>query len=153
MLVHLPMLRCEPCDKKDKRKYIKKEMKESVLDRVTVNFRCPMKWEEMAGNEGEKFCNQCRKSVTDLSQMTSEEAEGFIREQGPLGQACVRFFRDKEGKMVTKGCGAPAVVGMKVARTMAAGAAAAGSLAMAACSSNQEPIEVLGGLGCPTFEK
>ena len=82
-------------------------MKKSVLDQVTVSFRCPMDWEKMAGDESERFCNKCQKSVTNLSQMTSEEAESFIQEEGPLGQACVRFFRDGEGKLVTKGCGAP----------------------------------------------
>ena len=128
-------------------------MKKSVLERVTVSFRCPMNWDEMAGDERDRFCGKCQKSVTNLSQMTREDAEAFVREQGPLGQACIRFLRDGDGKLITQGCGAPAVVGKKIARTMAVGAAAAGSLAMAACSSNKPPVEVLGGIGCPTFEK
>ena len=127
-------------------------MKKSVLDRVTVSFRCPMNWEEMAGDGSDRFCQKCEKSVTNLSQMTREEAEAFVREEGPRGEACIRFLRDGEGRLMTQGCGAPAVMGKKVARTLAVGAVAAGSLTMAACA-NKAPVEVLGGIGCPTFEK
>lgn len=129
-------------------------MKKSILERVTVGFRCPMNWEEMAGDGREKFCSKCEKSVTDFSQLTSEEAEAFVEKTAPLGKACIRLTRDEEGQLVTKGCGSPAMVGRKAAQKLAVGAAAAGSLAMAACSSSkEEQYQLMGIIHCPSDEK
>lgn len=116
---------------------------ESILDRVTVGFRCPMNWEEMAGGEGERFCSKCQKSVVDLSEMTIAEAEDFVREKGPEGTACVRLFRDREGQLVTKGCRSSQENAKTILRKAAVGAAVAGGLSMAACAK-QEPQPTMG---------
>ncbi|WP_411845961.1 hypothetical protein AAFN60_20690 [Roseibacillus persicicus] len=107
----------------------------SVLERVTIGFRCPMDWDAMAGDERERFCSKCQKTVTDLSQMSREEAEAFVEEAGALGQACVRLRRDAEGRLVTQGCGSKAVNERQI-RKVVLGAAAAGSLGLAACSGS-----------------
>lgn len=111
----------------------------SVLKRVTVGFRCPMDWNEMVGDDRERFCSKCQKSVTDLTQMTCEEAEDFVEREGPLGRACVRLTRDAEGNLVTLGCGSAAVEGKRALKKVALGAAVAGSLGLAACSGQAPP--------------
>lgn len=121
---------------------------ESILDRVTVAFRCPMNWDEMAGGGSERFCSRCQKSVVDLSEMTTEEAEGFIRENGPRGSACVRLLRDSQGKLVTQGCGSTQENAKASLRKVAVGAAVAGSLSLAACA-NKEPVAVTGMICLP----
>lgn len=124
-------------------------MKDSILGKVTVGFRCPMNWEAMTGNDRARFCSKCQKTVTDLSQLTREEAEAFVEKEGPLGKACIRIWRDENGKVVTQGCGSVAVNTKRVVKKAAVAAAAAGGLAMAACSSSKQNHEPLMGIMCP----
>lgn len=120
----------------------------SILDRVTVGFRCPMDWEEMAGSKGERFCSQCRKSVVVLSEMTTAEAEDVVREKGGEGAACVRLMRDQEGKLVTKGCRSSQENAQTILRKAAVGVAVAGGLSVAACAK-QEPYPTMGVICIP----
>lgn len=117
--------------------------KKQLLERVTVAFRCPMSWEKMVGDERERFCGQCQKSVTDLSQMTAQEVESYVAEHGPRGSACVRIWRDSNGNLITKGCGSPVAQGQRVAQKAVTVGIAAGSLAAAACSSQPKESEVV----------
>ena len=116
----------------------------NLLERVGVAFRCPMNWSEMEGDEQKRFCQQCEKTVTDLSALTEEEVRAFVAQEGSRGRACVRILRDEKGRLVTRGCGSNAAASAHVARRAAAVGAAAGGLALASCSSPPEPIPLLG---------
>jgi hypothetical protein len=48
------------------------------LDRIAVASPCPVAWDDMAGNERVRFCDQCSLNVYDISVMTKSEAESFI---------------------------------------------------------------------------
>ena len=117
----------------------------SLLDKVTVGFRCPMNWDEMAGDEVERFCCKCQKSVTDLSQMSREDAEDFVREHGAAGSACVRLSRDASGQVVTKGCGSVEANGKGILRKAAVVAVASSGLGLAACAKEvvRPPVGVI----------
>jgi hypothetical protein len=56
----------------------------------------------MIGSERMRFCGQCSLNVYNLSSMTRSEAESLIaRNEGRL---CVRFYRRRDGSIITKDC-------------------------------------------------
>ena len=56
----------------------------------------------MIGSDRVKFCGQCELHVYNLSAMSTIEAESLIaRTEGRL---CVRYFRRKDGSIITEDC-------------------------------------------------
>lgn len=87
-----------------------------VLDRVRIASPCPVRWDDMRGDDRKRFCDQCRLNVYNLSAMTREEAAGLVL--SAEGRLCAGFFRRADGTILTRDC----PVGLRAAR--AAGAAA-----------------------------
>ena len=56
----------------------------------------------MDGDERVRHCSVCRLNVYNLSEMSGEEAETFLRQQ--LGRVCVRYFQRIDGTVMTKDC-------------------------------------------------
>ena len=74
----------------------------SSLNNVTVAAPCPADWDSMIGSERTRFCRQCELNVYNLSAMSRHEAESLIaRSEGRL---CVRFYRRKDGSIITQDC-------------------------------------------------
>jgi hypothetical protein len=74
----------------------------SPLNNVTVATPCPADWDSMIGSERVRFCGQCELNVYNLSAMSRPEAESLItRTEGRL---CVRFYRRRDGSIITKDC-------------------------------------------------
>jgi hypothetical protein len=72
------------------------------LNHVRVAAPCPADWDQMIGSERMRFCGQCNLNVYNLSSMTRSEAESLIaRNEGRL---CVRFYRRRDGSVITKDC-------------------------------------------------
>ena len=72
------------------------------LDHVRVASPCESDWDQMIGDERARFCGQCSLNVYNLSNMTRLEAESLIaRTEGRL---CVRFYRRRDGSIITKDC-------------------------------------------------
>lgn len=72
------------------------------LDHVRVAAPCTVDWELMIGSERMRFCGQCSLNVYNLAGMTRSEAEHLIaRNEGRL---CVRFYRRRDGSIITKDC-------------------------------------------------
>ena len=56
----------------------------------------------MIGGDRVRFCSQCQLNVYNLSTMSKFEAEALIaRTEGRL---CVRFYRRKDGSILTDNC-------------------------------------------------
>ncbi len=56
----------------------------------------------MIGDERARFCGQCELNVYNLSAMSVPEAESLIaRTEGRL---CVRYYRRKDGSIITEDC-------------------------------------------------
>ena len=56
----------------------------------------------MIGDERVRFCGQCELNVYNLSAMSTLEAESLIaRTEGRL---CVRYYRRKDGSIITQDC-------------------------------------------------
>jgi hypothetical protein len=72
------------------------------LNQLRVAAPCPADWDQMIGSERMRFCGQCSLNVYNLSRMTRSEAESLIaRNEGGL---CVRFYRRRDGSIITKDC-------------------------------------------------
>lgn len=72
------------------------------LDHVRVAAPCPADWDRMVGDDRARFCNQCSLHVYNLSSMTRREAETFV--SNAEGRVCVRYYRRRDGTILTKNC-------------------------------------------------
>lgn len=73
-----------------------------LLQRVYIASPCSVPWESMTGDERERMCASCNKTVYDVSQMTTSEAETLLRSKGT--DACLRIFRRFDGTVLTADC-------------------------------------------------
>jgi hypothetical protein len=72
------------------------------LDQVRVAAPCKADWDQMIGSDRVRFCGQCSLNVYNLSAMNRSDAESLIaRTEGRL---CVRFYRRRDGSIITKDC-------------------------------------------------
>jgi hypothetical protein len=72
------------------------------LDDVQVASPCTADWNTMAGDGRVRFCPQCRQNVYHISAMTTEQATALLREKERT--PCVRFFRRRDGTVMTADC-------------------------------------------------
>jgi hypothetical protein len=61
-----------------------------------------MSWENMAGDGRIRYCQECKLSVYNLSDMARAEAERLIANHE--GRLCVRFYRRSDGTILTRDC-------------------------------------------------
>ncbi len=80
--------------------------KETALDKVSLAKPCSQNWDEMVGDERERFCNQCSLNVYNLSSMTRGEAEEFLQLRND-GSVCLNYAADAKGKVITDDCPRP----------------------------------------------
>jgi hypothetical protein len=74
-----------------------------LLGNVRLAAQCNVDWDTMKGSEVQRFCNQCKESVTNLSAMTEVQAALFVESASEKG-ACVRFYQRHDGTILTKDC-------------------------------------------------
>lgn len=72
------------------------------LDDVRIASPCNMKWQDMTGGERVRHCAACQKSVFNLSGMKRSEALDLLR--ATEGKICARFYRRKDGTILTADC-------------------------------------------------
>ncbi len=90
-----------------------------LLDQVRIASPCPMKWEHMAPvGDGERLrhCSRCSLNVHNISGMTGDEAEAFLRSIVPGQRVCGIFWRRPDGMILTRDC----PVGLRAARARVA---------------------------------
>jgi hypothetical protein len=91
----------------------------SPLDNIRVAAPCSSNWNEMVGDERVRFCQQCSLNVYNLSSMTRREAETLI--SSTEGRLCVRYYRRRDGTVLTKNCPAGLrAIKRRVSRTASA---------------------------------
>lgn len=96
----------------------------NTLGRVRVAAPCGEEWDEMRGDERVRFCSRCSLNVYNLSAMTRREAERLVVSNE--GRLCVRFYRRRDGMILTQNCpGGLARIRLRVSRVASAAAAAA----------------------------
>jgi hypothetical protein len=74
----------------------------SKLDNVRVAAPCPANWDSMYGNERVRFCGECQLNVYNLSAMSRAEAEQLVGQAE--GRLCVRYYRRRDGSILTQNC-------------------------------------------------
>ena len=74
----------------------------SPLDDVRVASPCKADWNEMYGDERRRFCGDCKLNVYNLSGMSRKEAERLVTNSE--GRLCIRFFRRRDGSILTADC-------------------------------------------------
>jgi len=72
------------------------------LDNIRVAAPCSADWDSMFGNERVRFCEQCHLNVYNLSEMSQVEANRLINQAE--GRLCVRFYRRRDGSIITQNC-------------------------------------------------
>lgn len=72
------------------------------LSNLKVASPCPADWDAMFGSERVRFCGECKLNVYNLSGMTRDEAESLII--NTEGRLCVRFYRRRDGSILTQDC-------------------------------------------------
>jgi hypothetical protein len=81
-----------------------------LLDQVRVASPCPASWETMDGDDRVRFCSLCEKNVYNLSALNAAAAQALVEEHAD--DLCVRFYRRRDGTMLTADC----PVGLRRAR-------------------------------------
>ncbi len=76
----------------------------ALLDQVRIASPCTAPWEQMAGDDKTRFCDQCKLHVHNLSAMTRDEAETFVREHIGGDRICARFYQRSDGTIITRDC-------------------------------------------------
>lgn len=108
----------------------------NTLGRVRVAAPCGEEWGEMRGDERVRFCSRCSLNVYNLSAMTRREAERLV--VANEGRLCVRFYRRKDGTILTRNCPVGlARLKRRVSRVASAAAAAALGLFAGVASAPQ----------------
>ena len=74
----------------------------SKLDNVRIAAPCPANWDSMYGNERVRFCGECQLNVYNLSAMSRAEAEELVGQAE--GRLCVRYYRRRDGSIITQNC-------------------------------------------------
>lgn len=114
---------------------------EDLTRRTRLASPCTAKWEEMDGDDRQRFCSQCQLSVLNASEMTDEEVMLSIMQLQTGARVCMRIYRRTDGTILTKDC--PVGVRKVQERMRRAAAWLAGGLTMllslTASASAQEP--------------
>lgn len=74
------------------------------LNSIRIASPCHVAWNQMEQIEGDRIrhCAKCNLHVYDLSAMSRREAMQLVEDH--QGQLCVRFYRRKDGTILTRDC-------------------------------------------------
>ena len=74
------------------------------LSDIRIATPCPMKWDDMEGDDTVRFCRQCSLHVYNFSTMTPDEIGEVIDSRTENGRLCAGWFRRADGTMITRDC-------------------------------------------------
>src|SRR5581483_8887402 len=104
------------------------------IDRLQNISPCLTDWENMGGDERQRFCVGCGKHVYNLAEMTRPQVETLIAATG--GHFCARLVRLPDGRVQTK---APEVASrpLRLRTTRAASVVVSALLSVSATAAPQ----------------
>ncbi|MFO0972362.1 MAG: hypothetical protein U1A27_02835 [Phycisphaerae bacterium] len=102
------------------------------LDVIEIASPCAADWRQMRGDDRVRHCDECGLNVFNLSALPRADAERLVFETE--GRLCVRFYRRRDGTVLTRDCprGWRGVV-VRAGRLVAAVAAMVGLVATPGC--------------------
>jgi hypothetical protein len=65
-----------------------------------LSYACPVSWAELEGDEKAKFCGKCRRTITNLSELTEEARDAFSAKP-QRAECCITYYRRPSGEFVT----------------------------------------------------
>lgn len=65
-----------------------------------LSYVCPIAWTSMRGDERERYCSKCARTVVNVSLLTSEQREALLANPPP-GGLCVAYYQRLAGEMVS----------------------------------------------------
>ncbi|NHZ93460.1 hypothetical protein F2P45_31315 [Massilia sp. CCM 8733] len=74
------------------------------LQRIDIASPCTASWDEMKGDQRVRHCDDCNKSVFNLSDMPEADAARLLADNHS-GELCVRFYQRQDGTVITGDCG------------------------------------------------
>src|SRR3954453_20533576 len=74
----------------------------SPLNHIRIASPCSADWDQMYGDDRKRFCGDCKLNVYNLSGMSWEEAETLVMKAE--GRLCVRFYKRRDGSVITQDC-------------------------------------------------
>jgi hypothetical protein len=77
-------------------------MKTNPLHHIKIASPCSADWNEMRGDNRQRYCSECKLNVYNLSEMTRREAENLLFEKE--GKMCVRLYKRSDGTVITQNC-------------------------------------------------
>lgn len=81
-----------------------------IQERIRIASPCSVDWNQMYGDDKQRFCKDCSLNVYYLPGMSSQEVESFILRSE--GRVCVRLYERADGTLITEDC----PVGLSAAR-------------------------------------
>ena len=69
---------------------------------LRVAAPCPLRWEEMAGDDRVRFCGQCQQHVYNVESLSPGEVRALVERRE--GRVCVRLQRRSDGTVITRDC-------------------------------------------------
>ena len=75
---------------------------DNPLNNLKVASPCSQDWNAMLGDNRKRYCGECKLNVYNLSGMSREEAEALI--MNAEGRLCVRFYKRRDGSVITEDC-------------------------------------------------
>src|ERR1700722_4028446 len=75
-----------------------------LLDNLAIASPCRAVWDDMEGTDRVRFCDECRLTVYNLSEMTKAAAERLVARHEGNDRLCVRFYRRADGTVLTRDC-------------------------------------------------
>lgn len=75
-----------------------------LMKRAYVAAPCPVKWEDMTGDEKRRLCAQCDCYVLKAAEMTDEEVIEAITRAASGQRVCMQFYKRADGTILTKNC-------------------------------------------------
>ncbi len=115
-----------------------------LLERARIASPCPVKWEDMTGDDTVRHCARCNLNVFNFSTMPPAEAEALLQRKvdDPSQRLCAGFFRRADGTVILKDCPVGlAAARARVVRVAGRIAAALGLLALAGYSTARSQQE------------
>jgi hypothetical protein len=75
---------------------------DALLDNLYIASPCTVPWSSMQGDDRTRLCGGCTRNVYNISDMTKQEAEEFLRCNGTTH--CMVLFRRQDGTVLTDDC-------------------------------------------------
>ncbi len=75
---------------------------EDILGKLEIASPCPASWNDMTGNDAERFCDQCERNVYDFSHMHIDDIVKLVQRQEE--GICARLYRRADGTVLTADC-------------------------------------------------